>query len=51
MDLDRIKPDRMFDGGDLDCGSGLALLLREHMFAATGRWRFGNAQPRTYRGR
>ena len=31
MDLDRIKPDRIFDGGDLDCGSGLALLLREHM--------------------
>ena len=31
MDLDRIKPDRMFDGGDLDCGSGLALLLREQM--------------------
>ena len=31
MELDRIKPDRMFDGGDLDCGSGLALLLREQM--------------------
>jgi len=31
MDLEGIKPDRMFDGGDLDCGSGLVLLLREHM--------------------
>ena len=31
MNLDEIKPDRMFDGGDLDCGSGLVLLLRENM--------------------
>ncbi len=31
MDLDRINPDRTFDGGDLDCGSGLVLLLREQM--------------------
>lgn len=31
MDLDQIKPNRMFDGGDLDCGSGLVLLLRENM--------------------
>jgi hypothetical protein len=26
-----IKPDTIFDGGDLDCGSGLILLIREHM--------------------
>lgn len=31
MNLDQIEPARMFDGGDLDCGSGLVLLLREHM--------------------
>jgi len=31
MNLEGIKPDRMFDGGDLDCGSGLVLLLRENM--------------------
>jgi TusA-related sulfurtransferase len=29
--LDNIKPDLMFDGGDLDCGSGLSLLIRENM--------------------
>ncbi len=31
MDLDRINPDHTFDGGDLDCGSGLVLLLREQI--------------------
>lgn len=31
MNLDDVMPDRMFDGGDLDCGSGLVLLLRENM--------------------
>ncbi len=30
-DLDGLTPDLVFDGGDLDCGSGLALLIREHM--------------------
>jgi len=30
-DLATIRPDRVFDGGDLDCGSGLVLLLRENM--------------------
>jgi TusA-related sulfurtransferase len=25
------SPDHMFDGGDLDCGSGLVLLIRENM--------------------
>jgi hypothetical protein len=30
-DLDALKPDHVFDGGDLDCGSGLVLLIREHM--------------------
>jgi len=33
MKLEDITPDKMFDGGDLDCGSGLVLLLREHMLA------------------
>ncbi|MBU0754936.1 MAG: sulfurtransferase TusA family protein, partial [Planctomycetes bacterium] len=31
IDLKEIKPDRVFDGGDLDCGSGLVLLLRDNM--------------------
>lgn len=26
-----VTPDHVFDGGDLDCGSGLILLIREHM--------------------
>ena len=30
-DLEQLKPDRVFEGGDLDCGSGLVLLIREHM--------------------
>jgi uncharacterized OsmC-like protein/TusA-related sulfurtransferase len=29
--LETIKPDHVFDGGDLDCGSGLVLLIRENM--------------------
>ncbi len=31
FDLETITADRMFDGGDLDCGSGLILLIRESM--------------------
>jgi TusA-related sulfurtransferase len=31
VDLGEIEPDRVFDGGDLDCGSGLVLLIRENM--------------------
>lgn len=31
--LDSIKPDAVFDGGDMDCGSGLILLIRENMMA------------------
>ncbi|MDM7915838.1 MAG: sulfurtransferase TusA family protein [Candidatus Eisenbacteria bacterium] len=31
--LERLRPDRVFDGGDLDCGSGLVLLIREQMLA------------------
>ena len=27
----KIVPDQVFDGGDLDCGSGLILLIRENM--------------------
>ena len=30
-DLSALRPDHLFDGGDLDCGSGLVLLIREHM--------------------
>ncbi|MEZ5988378.1 MAG: OsmC family protein [Planctomycetota bacterium] len=30
-DLAGLRPDHMLDGGDLDCGSGLVLLIREHM--------------------
>lgn len=30
-DLAGLTPDHVFDGGDLDCGSGLVLLIREHM--------------------
>ena len=26
-----MSPDIIFDGGDLDCGSGLILLIRENM--------------------
>lgn len=29
--LESIVPDHIFDGGDLDCGSGLVLLIRENM--------------------
>lgn len=31
IDLAKITPDTIFDGGDLDCGSGLILLIRENM--------------------
>jgi uncharacterized OsmC-like protein len=31
VDLESIKPDHVFDGGNLDCGSGLILLIRENM--------------------
>jgi hypothetical protein len=31
VDLERINPDHVFDGGNLDCGSGLILLIRENM--------------------
>ena len=30
-DLEALRPDQVFDGGDLDCGSGLILLIRENM--------------------
>jgi len=26
-----FEPDASFDGGDLDCGNGLLLLIRQHM--------------------
>ncbi|HSL41495.1 MAG TPA: OsmC family protein [Desulforhopalus sp.] len=31
QDVTAITPDNMFDGGDLDCGSGLILLIRDAM--------------------
>ncbi|MEJ2158562.1 MAG: OsmC family protein [Desulfobacteraceae bacterium] len=31
IDISGITPDIVFDGGDLDCGSGLILLIRENM--------------------
>jgi TusA-related sulfurtransferase len=31
VDLGLIEPDQVFDGGDLDCGSGLVLLIRENI--------------------
>ncbi len=30
-ELENLEPDHVFDGGDLDCGSGLVLMIREHM--------------------
>lgn len=30
-ELGALRPDHLFDGGDLDCGSGLVLLIRENM--------------------
>jgi len=35
-DLESLRPDRVFDGGDLDCGSGLVLLIRENMLHICG---------------
>ncbi|MFH2057967.1 MAG: OsmC family protein [Pseudomonadota bacterium] len=34
-DLKTITPDAVFDGGDMDCGSGLILLIRENMLKVT----------------
>ncbi len=31
IDLKSLRADHVFDGGDLDCGSGLILLIRENM--------------------
>jgi TusA-related sulfurtransferase len=31
VELNDLTPDHVLDGGDLDCGSGLVLLIREHM--------------------
>ncbi len=33
FDPGTVQPFRVFDGGDLDCGSGLVLLIRENMLA------------------
>ena len=32
-ELGQIAPDVVFDGGDLDCGSGLVLMIRENMLS------------------
>lgn len=37
LDIKEITPDHMFDGGDLDCGSGLILLIRENMLKVPTR--------------
>ena len=37
IDLESVKPDHIFDGGDLDCGSGLILLIRENMLQVPER--------------
>ncbi|MDR3640861.1 MAG: OsmC family protein [Humidesulfovibrio sp.] len=34
-ELRGIAPDVVFDGGDLDCGSGLVLMIRENMLKAS----------------
>jgi len=31
VSLDSLQPDHLFDGGDMDCGSGLILLIRQQM--------------------
>jgi len=31
VDCHQLEADRSFDGGDLDCGNGLLLLIRQHM--------------------
>ena len=37
VDIENIIPDRMFDGGDLDCGSGLILMIRDNMLKVPAR--------------
>jgi len=37
LDLESIVPDHVFDGGNLDCGSGLILLIRENMLKVPER--------------
>jgi len=37
INLESIQPDHVFDGGDLDCGSGLILLIRENMLKVPER--------------
>lgn len=36
-ELSTVRADHVFDGGDLDCGSGLALLIRQHMMEVPGQ--------------
>jgi len=31
VDRHQLEADASFDGGDLDCGNGLVLLIRQHM--------------------
>lgn len=32
-ELDSVQPDHVFDGGDMDCGSGLILLIRQNLLS------------------
>jgi uncharacterized OsmC-like protein len=51
IDLGSIKPDHVFDGGSLDCGSGLILLIRENMLKVpeNGIFEMRSSEP-TVRG-
>ena len=40
VQLRAIAPDVVFDGGDLDCGSGLVLMIRESMLRVINRGRY-----------
>ncbi len=51
LNLDGLRPAQVFDGGELDCGSGLVLLLREHMQRVAPGEHPRAAQPRADRGR
>jgi uncharacterized OsmC-like protein len=47
IDLGSIQPDHVFDGGSLDCGSGLILLIREHMLMVpeNGMFEMRSSEP------
>jgi uncharacterized OsmC-like protein/TusA-related sulfurtransferase len=47
INLGSIQPDHVFDGGSLDCGSGLILLIREHMLMVpeNGMFEMRSSEP------